>query len=74
MNPHCLGDYIIIRALVIRWSNRIFFTIILDAADNIDIGLYPDVRFFSFPGFRIGVILAVFRSSGSFPLKWHFTS
>ena len=62
MNPHCLGDYII-GALVLRWSNRIFFTIILDAAGNIDI--YWSGLFLSLPGFGIGVILTVFHSSGT---------
>ena len=45
------------------------FSIILDAAGSIDIGLYPDVIFLSLPGFGIGVILAVFHSSGTLPVE-----
>ena len=69
MNPHCLGD---IGAFVIRWSNKIFFTcfsITLDAAGSIDIGLYPEVIFLSLPGLGIGVILAVFHSCGTLPVE-----
>ena len=66
---HCLGD---IEALVIRWSNQIFFTcfsMTLDAAGSIDIGLYPDVLFLSLPGFGIGVILAVFHCCSTLPVE-----
>ena len=57
---------------VIRWSNKIFstcFSIILDAASSIDIGLYPDLIFLSLPGLGIGVILAVFHSCSTLTVE-----